>query len=65
MAKPKGVNKYRSGVKNPHQQVLVYRDQETQQVTVTYIDWQRGKVLQFKENGKQEDLPRMRKSYKK
>ena len=52
MAKPKGVNRYRSGTKNPAQEVHVYRD-EHGKTKVHLVDYETGKVetLEKKEKG--------------
>ncbi len=42
MAKPNSVNRYRSGVHNPQQEVHVYQD--GQQVKVHIVDYVAGKV---------------------
>lgn len=42
MAKHPSVNKYRSGVKNPHKEVHVYDDGAL--VRVHVVDWRAGKV---------------------
>lgn len=37
------VNRYRSGVKNPGQEVLVLNDQA--KIVIHLVDWRRGRVL--------------------
>jgi hypothetical protein len=41
-AMSKSVNRYRSGVKNPHREVFVYEGADKLKVAV--VDWKRGKV---------------------
>jgi len=52
MAKPKGVNRYRSGVKNKEQEVHVFRD-DNGQVKVHIVNYDQGRVttLEKKEKG--------------
>lgn len=65
MAKPKGVIRLRHR-KEPHLEVLLYQDQETKKVTAICVDWERGKVLQLKEEESQSDqhVSNMRKTNK-
>lgn len=55
MAKPKGVNRYRSGVKNPYQQVLIYREKGLTKVHI--VDYEKGKVTTLEEKGPEEPTP--------
>jgi hypothetical protein len=48
VAKPKGVVRLRHP-KEPHLEVHVYQDQETKEVTVTLLDWERARVLSWAE----------------
>lgn len=47
MSKPKGVNKYRSGVRSPELEVHVFRD-DNGQVVVHLVDYEQGKVTTMK-----------------
>jgi hypothetical protein len=51
MPKPKGVNRYRSGTKNPEQEVHVFRDEDGQ-IKVHLVDYNVGKVITLTKKGK-------------
>jgi hypothetical protein len=54
MAKPKGVNRYRSGTRRPEQEVHVYRD-EHGKVKVHIVDYESGKVITLDKKERESD----------
>jgi hypothetical protein len=50
VSKDKRVNRYRSGSKNPEQEVHVFRDEEGQ-VKVHIVDYEAGKIITLKKEG--------------
>jgi len=54
VGKHKAVNRYRSGTKNPEQEVHVFRD-ENGQVKVHIVDYERGKVTTLAKKERESD----------
>lgn len=54
MSKPKEVNRYRSGIKNPEIEVHVYRGRG---IVVHVVDWLEGKIETLR-GGKPKETPR-------